>query len=542
MKGGTHMQKHFLNEVQVRKRDLHQLNISAIEARLHCHKLWYRLYRRVRSALIDLFMLTLALEGTLAIDFLDKTHLVTWLMSGAASSLIAGMLYTTLNYLLERYRLVWARVKFMTQVLQVIALLLALSLGFLLLDPPERTIGVLLGMLLLSLALMFNIRLMRRMRSITAARNMNMAKLIARDSVLLHSAEAQRILCGKVILVTGAAGSIGSELCRQLLNYQPALLLALDSNETGLFDLAQSLRHHPNFDRLALRISDITNAHDMQRLFLTQHISLIFHAAAYKHVPLLEQHPCQAVRTNVLATAHLCQLALQNAVEHFIFISSDKATEPKNILGASKRAGEIIIQAMAQCCESEDGNSNGAGTRFCAVRFGNVIGSRGSVVPVFNRQIEEGGPVTVTDPQATRYFMTIPEACGLVILTAALAEQGGIYLLDMGQPVRILDLAVKMIQSYGLREERDIPIAFIGLRPGERLHEMLVSSDEQLVPTSHEKILAVRANAGIATLPSVQHLIQRLEQSLLQGDDEEIRAQLFSLVHLRAVSIVHSNA
>lgn len=347
-------------------------------------------------------------------------------------------------------------------------------------------------------------------------REVNVADLLGREVVPLQSPEAQRLMAGKTILVTGAAGSIGSELCRQLITYKPARVIALDNNETGLFDLAESLRTHPDAARLLLRINDITQVNSMARLFEEERPHLVFHAAAYKHIPLLEDHPDQAIRTNVLGTYSLCRLARDYQVNCFVFVSSDKAVDPVNVLGASKYLGEQIIQTMAR---------TGSATRFCAVRFGNVIGSRGSVVPTFIKQIEQGGPVTVTDPAATRYFMTIPEACGLVILTATLAGSGGTFLLDMGEPVRIADLAVKMIRSRGLRVGRDIPIVYTGLRPGERLHELLVAPGEKLQPTTQSKIFrVVQEQPRVAAL--ADQWINTMEGWLEREDSAALRVRL----------------
>jgi FlaA1/EpsC-like NDP-sugar epimerase len=353
---------------------------------------------------------------------------------------------------------------------------------------------------------------------------MNFSDLLEREVVPLQSAEAQAILRKQVILVTGAAGSIGSELCRQLLDYEPQLVVALDTNETGLFDLAESLRSHAHAAHLYPYIGDIKDVQRMSRFFTEVHPQIVFHAAAYKHVPLLEQYPDQAVQTNALATYHLCQLARRYEVDRFVFISSDKAAAPVSVLGASKRLGELIVQSFAQ--------SMNCSTHFCAVRFGNVIGSRGSVVPIFAKQIEHGGPVTVTDPEASRYFMTIPEACGLVIITSAIAEQGGLYMLDMGNPVRILDLAIKMIRLRGLREGQDIPIVFTGLRPGERLHETLVASDEQRVPTVHEKIFSVVYNYGLPVPSRITQLMLSLDKSLQDETVAQLRERLFEMVRV----------
>jgi FlaA1/EpsC-like NDP-sugar epimerase len=361
-----------------------------------------------------------------------------------------------------------------------------------------------------------------RQSQMTHLRDVDVADLLGRPVVPLRSPQASAFLAGKRILVTGAAGSIGSELCRQLVSYQPACVIALDNNETGLFDLAAGLSQPEARPLLRPRIADIANGASMARCFAEERPQVIFHAAAYKHVPLLESQPEQAIRTNVLATYELCKLAARAQVEVFVFVSSDKAADPVSILGASKRAGEQIVQAMAMQGQSP--------TRFCAVRFGNVIGSRGSVVPLFLRQIEQGGPVTVTDPEATRYFMTIPEACGLVILTSALDDGAGLCLLDMGQPVRIGDLATRMIRMRGLRVGRDIAVVHTGLRPGERQHEVLAGADEQLRASSHAGILRVVPTRPLPTLPELRRQLRDMRACLEQGDVPTLRRRLFELV------------
>ncbi|HEX9036777.1 MAG TPA: nucleoside-diphosphate sugar epimerase/dehydratase [Ktedonobacterales bacterium] len=364
----------------------------------------------------------------------------------------------------------------------------------------------------------------------TYLRDVNVADLIGREVIALESEDTEKLVAGKVVLVTGAAGSIGSELCRQLLRLAPARLIALDTNETGLFDLAESLPS-ANRERLKPRIGDITDEGDMDAVFRETRPRIVFHAAAYKHVPLLEDHPQQAVRTNVLGTYAVCRSAQRYGVERFIFISSDKAADPINVLGESKRLGELIVQSMAQ--------NDGASTLFCAVRFGNVIGSRGSVVPTFERQIESGGPVTVTDPQTTRYFMTIPEACGLVLLTATIAEQSSLFLLDMGEPVVIADLARKMIRMKGLRINQDVHITYTGLRPGEKLHERLAASEESLERTQFSKILQVTRMPASPDPETLSRWMAGFSQRLEQADNAGLRALLASYARSSSTATAH---
>ncbi len=352
-------------------------------------------------------------------------------------------------------------------------------------------------------------------------REINVADLLGRGVISLQTAEARSAFEGKTLLVTGAAGSIGSELCRQLLHYQPAVLIALDTNETGLYDLAQTLRSHSSAGRLLLRICDITDEESILRLFAAERPQAVFHAAAYKHVPLLEENPGQAIHNNIFGTYRLCRIAREYAPERFIFISSDKAADPVSMLGASKRFGELIVQAMADASEA---------TRFCTVRFGNVIGSRGSVVPTFAAQIEQGGPVTVTHPEATRYFMTISEASGLVIHTAAICEHGGLFLLDMGNPVLVKDLAVKMIRARGLRVGQDVRIVYTGLRPGERLHETLASADEQLVQTAYPKIFRVAGGQQGPDLATIARWVDVLQHRFRSEEGAALRACLFAII------------
>src|SRR6266496_4980501 len=269
----------------------------------------------------------------------------------------------------------------------------------------------------------------------------------------------------------------------------------------------------------------------MERLFKKEHPHNVFHVAAYKHVPLLEQYPDQAIYTNALGTYYLCCLAQKYGVGNFVFVSTDKAADPTSVMGASKRFGEVIIRSLAHSKENR--------TCFSAVRFGNVIGSRGSVVPTFARQIKNGGPITITDPQATRYFMTIPEACNMVILSAASAESGNIYLLDMGKPIRIVDLALKMIHLSGPKVSNNINIVYIGLRPGERIHEVLVAANEELQPTEHSKIFCVTCQDPVPSLVTLAHWVQTLEDCLFDESDERLRQCIFEFVYQYSPLVVH---
>jgi FlaA1/EpsC-like NDP-sugar epimerase len=367
--------------------------------------------------------------------------------------------------------------------------------------------------------------------SIDPACEIDVAALLGREVIPLQSSTSHAFLRARIILVTGAAGSIGSELCRQLLNYEPALIIGLDTNETALFNLAESLDAHPHKQSFLPYIGDITDRRCLEHLLKKKHPHLIFHAAAYKHVPLLEQYPAQAIHTNVLGTYSLCCQAQKYGVDNFVFVSTDKAANPISIMGASKRFGEEIIRSLA--------NSQENTTCFSAVRFGNVIGSRGSVVPTFARQIKNGGPITITDPQATRYFMTIPEACNMVILSAFLAEPGNIYLLDMGKPIRIVDLALKMMQISGPQVSNNIRIVYIGLRPGERLHEILVAANEELQPTEHSKIFRVTCQDPVPSLATLAHWVQTLEDCLFNENEERLRQCIFDFIYQCNPLVMH---
>jgi len=304
---------------------------------------------------------------------------------------------------------------------------------------------------------------------------------LGRKPIGRHEAVDLSPVTGKVLLVTGAAGSIGSELSRQLVSYSPVALILVDNNESGLHDLVTELNSLSPQTRLVPVLTDITSEEAMSNLFNYHRPQVIFHAAAYKHVPMLELYPSEAVRVNVGGTRLVAELALDYGAERFVLISTDKAVRPTSVMGASKRMCELLMHAL-----SEQG---GQRTLFTSVRFGNVLGSRGSVVPTFTRQIHSGGPITVTHREMTRYFLTIPEAVNLVIHAACLTKGNDLFMLKMGEVVRIVELAERMIRMRGLRPYQDIDIQFVGVRPGEKLHEELQSDTEALVETIHPNIV-----------------------------------------------------
>lgn len=341
--------------------------------------------------------------------------------------------------------------------------------------------------------------------------NVTAEHLLGRKPVEIDREACRTVLAGKVVLVTGAAGSIGSELCRQTLSFAPRCLVMLDNNETGLHDLVTTdLYTSPDIqDKEEIRddlrqclvpiIGDVTNQAKMKAIFKAYRPRIVFHAAAYKHVPLMEAHPDEAVRVNVLGTKVVAELAAECGAERFVFVSTDKAVDPCSVMGATKRLGEVLVAVCGRRIASNERVwcENGPGTLFTSVRFGNVLGSRGSVVPTFERQIDMGGPVTVTDPEMTRYFMSVNEAVSLIIQAAALTRGGDLFILDMGQCMGIDDLARRLIRSRGLRPEVDIPIVYIGVRPGEKLDEKLFAKDEQLNPTVHPKIFRTENKVGV---------------------------------------------
>jgi FlaA1/EpsC-like NDP-sugar epimerase len=341
--------------------------------------------------------------------------------------------------------------------------------------------------------------------------NINIEELLEREVIKIHNEAIYSELKGKKILVTGAAGSIGSELVRQLLHYRPALIILCDKAETPMHELTLELAEKYKNAAIKAYMGDICDRQRMEHLFEVYNPNLVFHAAAYKHVPLMEENPSVAVLNNVLGTKILAELSVENGVEKFVMISTDKAVNPTNVMGASKRIAEIFTQSFFHHLAA--GNTDGDGkvhgvTKFVTTRFGNVLGSNGSVLPRFKQQLQKGGPITVTHPDITRYFMTIPEACILVIEAGVMGNGGEIFVFDMGKPVKIADLARKVISLSGKVPDVDIKIVFTGLRPGEKLYEELLNNAENTRPTYHEKILI--ADVRQYDFESVKRRVERL--------------------------------
>lgn len=351
-------------------------------------------------------------------------------------------------------------------------------------------------------------------------RDINIEDLLGRDPIWLNQKEVSKGLKNAVILVTGAAGSIGSEIVRQLMSFKSKKVILLDMAESPLFELQNELLKSWPGSRFEVIIGSVIDRHRMHEIFAMYRPEYVFHAAAYKHVPLMEDSPYQAVLVNIGGTTLVADLSVEFCVKKFVMISTDKAVNPTNVMGASKRICEIYIQSLAQ--------SGMTDTQFITTRFGNVLGSNGSVVPVFRRQIAEGGPVTVTHPDIIRYFMTIPEACQLVLEAGFMGNGGEIYVFDMGDPVKIYDLAVKMITLAGLKPDTDIPIVYTGLRPGEKLYEELLSDKENTIYTHHPKIKAAQVREYNFT--RVQLLVSELLKATQTETKEELVCRMKTLV------------
>lgn len=338
--------------------------------------------------------------------------------------------------------------------------------------------------------------------SLNQIKSIKIEDLLERQPIVLDKRRIQADIKGRVVLISGSAGSIGSELVRQIARFNPKKIILFDNAETPLYDIDIELRETLHFFDFEIVIGSITNEYRTRKVFEVFRPSIVFHAAAYKHVPLMENNPSEAIHNNVYGTKIISDLAVEFGVDKFVMISTDKAVNPTNIMGASKRIAEIYIQTL---------NKHNS-TRFITTRFGNVLGSNGSVIPRFKKQIENGGPVTITHPEVTRFFMTIPEACQLVLEAGAMGEGGEIFIFDMGKSVKIIDLAKKMIKLSGLTLGRDIQLNFTGLRPGEKLYEELLNNKENTISTHHPQIMVakVREYDPMIIFNQINNLIENL--------------------------------
>ena len=358
-----------------------------------------------------------------------------------------------------------------------------------------------------------------------AIREIKIEDLLSREQIVLDNPRIEEDLKGKIVLVTGAAGSIGAELCRQISHYHPKLIVMLDLAESPLYDIEQVFKElHPTCV-IKIVLGDVRNQKKMKEVFREFNPEVVFHAAAYKHVPMMENYPEEAIHCNVIGTKILADLCVLAKVEKFVLVSTDKAVNPTNVMGASKRAAEMYVHALNHYLET---NHKANHTKFITTRFGNVLGSNGSVIPLFKNQIQNGGPITVTHPEITRFFMTIPEACQLVLEAAVMGAGGEIYIFDMGEPVKILDLARKMIKLSGKKVDIDIQIRFSGLREGEKLYEELLNDFETVKITHHPKIKIAQV------LPSSYHRIdgqiELFQEMIGKSNENDLVRHLKALV------------
>jgi len=348
--------------------------------------------------------------------------------------------------------------------------------------------------------------------------------LLEREPIQLNQEKIQVQLDDKVVLVTGACGSIGSELVRQISRFYPKEIILIDQAETPLYELALELRETSGFINYKIILADVFNRAKMENIISTFKPDIIYHAAAYKHVPLMEENAAEAVLTNIAGTRHLADIALAHGVKTFVLISTDKAVNPTNVMGASKRIAEIYVQALNSFLESK----NLLHTRFITTRFGNVLGSNGSVIPRFRKQIAAGGPITVTHPEISRFFMTIPESCQLILEAGMMGNGGEIYMFDMGDPVKIIDLANRMIILSGLKPRHDINIVYTGLRPGEKIKEELLNDHEKAMPTHHPKIMIGKVREYPFEVVSKE--IQELIEMAISANDRTIVSKIKAIV------------
>ncbi|HEX3266758.1 MAG TPA: nucleoside-diphosphate sugar epimerase/dehydratase [Gaiellaceae bacterium] len=356
----------------------------------------------------------------------------------------------------------------------------------------------------------------------TQIRPVQVEDVLGREPVEVDLEKSAAYVKGKTVLVTGAGGSIGSELCRQIARVGPQRLILVDQGETALFEIERELVDERGFSACVPVLADCKSRRKMHQVFDRYRPTVVFHAAAYKHVPLMEANPLESVRNNAVGTRILAETAVEFGAERFVLVSTDKAVNPKTVMGQSKALCEWIVEAY--------GAREDIATRFVAVRFGNVLGSSGSVIPIFRRQIASGGPVTVTHPEMTRYFMTIPEASSLVIQAGAIGGRGDVFVLDMGEPVRIFDLAKQMVRLSGKEPDRDIAIQIVGTRPGEKLHEELWGEGETAVSTSHPKIM--RVSGPIVDAVWLQDELAELEQLVREGETLEVVSRLATMMRV----------
>lgn len=359
-------------------------------------------------------------------------------------------------------------------------------------------------------------------------KKLNIEDLLERKPIEIDMAGIASQINGKRVLITGAAGSIGSEIVQQLSAFAPEMIILSDQAESPLHDLYLELQESYLNQTYQAFIGDVRDKKRMELLFETYHPHFVYHAAAYKHVPMMENNPVEAVRTNVLGTCVIADLSVKHKVEKFVMVSTDKAVNPTNVMGASKRIAEIYVQSYFHHLKEKHAAINGLKevdyTRFITTRFGNVLGSNGSVIPRFRAQIEHGGPITVTHPEITRYFMTIPEACRLVLEAGFMGSGGEIYVFDMGQSVKIVDLAKKMIRLSGLVPEKDIAIVYSGLRPGEKLYEELLSDQENTIPTYHEKVMIAKVREY-----NFNYVSQQIEELILEAGRQNDHAVVLKM-------------
>lgn len=362
--------------------------------------------------------------------------------------------------------------------------------------------------------------------SVKLLRDISYEDLLGRSPVQLDIQGIREYLDGKTILVTGCGGSIGSELCRQIVKYQPRHLILLDSSEANLFNIQMEMQNEHFYRQCPAILGRVQDESLMEAVFRAYKPEVVFHAAAYKHVPMMEKNPWQAVYNNIIGSRVAMETARRHHVERFVVVSTDKAVRPTNVMGASKRVTELIMQCL-----------QGNGTRFMAVRFGNVVGSSGSVIPFFRRQIEQGGPVTVTHPEVNRFFMTIPEASQMILQAGTMGEGGEIFILKMGTPVKILDMARDLIRLSGKEPDVDIKIIFTGLRDGEKLYEELITVGEDILPTGHKKVMVLRSgtcfNGFFDPLEGKEHLYREIDELVklaARYDSESIKRKLQEIV------------